>query len=60
VPIGERADEPGLVLELADGQVGVPAQAFGVLGLRRLEVGLLEAADREDEDLQRTGFLAQE
>jgi hypothetical protein len=49
---GEGAPERLFVLELADGEIGVPAEAFQVLGLRRLEVGLLEAADREDEDLQ--------
>jgi hypothetical protein len=52
VAIGEGAPERLFVLELADGEIGVPAEAFQVLGLRRLEVGLLEAADREDEDLQ--------
>ena len=53
VPFGEGARQGRFVPDLSDGEIRVAAQAFLVLRLRSLEVGLLQPTDGEDEELQR-------
>jgi hypothetical protein len=50
---GEGLEEGRFVADLADRDVGVAAETFFVLRLRRLEVGFLQAADRDEQNLQR-------
>jgi hypothetical protein len=50
--VGQRAQERGLVLALVDGEPAVRAQPPGVLRLGGAQGVVLQAADRQDRDLQ--------